>query len=135
MPEIKISVGGRSYSVACQAGEETQLQTAADLLDTQAQSMLKAAPSLPEGQLLLMAGLMLADQSTAEGDRERYADTQIEELRDKLRKAEERAGQLSRELEMKAAPVADTGGAEHALLEKMAVELERLADEMEAASA
>lgn len=132
MPEIKITVGGRSYTVACQPGEELHLQSAASLLDREATTVVNSAGQVPEGQLLLMAGLMLADKMASDTEREQYAESQIEELQTKLRRAEEKSVNLSKELE--AASAAPEGaGAEHALLEKMAVELERLADEMEAA--
>lgn len=132
MPEIKINVGGRAYTVACQAGEESHLQSAAEHLDKEAETVLSSAGQVPEGQLLLMSGLMLADKMVSDGDREKYAEQQIEELQAKLRTSEERANALSRDLEAAANAPAASGGDEHALLEKMAVELERLADEMEA---
>lgn len=132
MPEIKITVGGRAYTVACQPGEELHLQSAADQLNKEAETVLASAGQVPEGQLLLMSGLMLADKMVSDGDREQYAEKQIEDLTAKLRSAEERANALSRDLEAASSAPASSGGEEHALLEKMAVELERLADEMEA---
>ena len=33
MPEVDIKIGGRTFAVACQAGEEHFLQSAADLLN------------------------------------------------------------------------------------------------------
>ena len=36
MPEVQIEIGGRSYTVACQDGEETFLRAAARMLDTEA---------------------------------------------------------------------------------------------------
>lgn len=137
MPEIRISVGERTYTVACQPGEEAHLQAASQMLNREAMDVVKSAKNLPEGQMLLMAGLMLADKMSGGDDREKYADHQLESLQEKLRASELRASQLSRELEAAskgetvAAPQGDTP--EHALLEKMAVELERLADEMESA--
>jgi len=137
MPEIRISVGERTYTVACQPGEETHLQAASQVLNREAMDVVKSAKNIPEGQMLLMAGLMLADKMSGGNDREEYADHQLESLQEKLRASELKASQLSRELEavsQGAAPVSSGETAEHALLEKMAVELERLADEMEAAS-
>lgn len=135
MPEIRISVGERSYTVACQAGEELHLQSAASLLDNEAKTVLKSGQNVPEAQLLLMAGLMLADRATSDDDQSAYAEHQISELQGKLLASEKRAAELTRSLEAANAQAPATNGAEHALLEKMAVELERLADEMEAASA
>ena len=36
MPEIDITIGGRSFAVACQPGEEHFLRTAAQMLDAEA---------------------------------------------------------------------------------------------------
>ncbi len=134
MPEIRFSVGERGYTVSCQAGEELHLQTAASLLDAEAKTVLKSGQNIPESQLLLMAGLMLADKMASDDDQGAYAEHQIGELQAKLEAAERKAMELSRSLEAAksgAAPVAVANGAEHALLERMAIELERLADEME----
>ena len=63
MPSVEVEVGGRSFEVACQAGEEPFLQAAARLLNAEAQTLLSHAGRIPEAQMLLMAGLMLADKT------------------------------------------------------------------------
>ncbi len=65
MAEQMISVGGKRYEVACQDGEEHVLQTAAAMLDAEAQTVLSQAGRMPDGRLLLMAGLLLADRTAA----------------------------------------------------------------------
>jgi cell division protein ZapA len=65
MPEIEITVGGRSFQVACQAGEEHFLRSAATMLDREAQPLVAQLGRLPESRLLLMAGLMVADRTAA----------------------------------------------------------------------
>lgn len=37
MPEVVIKIGGREFEVACQAGEEQYLHSAAKMLDDEAQ--------------------------------------------------------------------------------------------------
>ncbi len=135
MPELKLSVGERYYTVACQAGEELHLQSAASLLDAEARTVLKSGQNVPEAQLLLMAGLMLADKMASDDDQGAYAQHQIKELQDKLRASELKVAALGKELDAAGAAAPAQNGAEHALLERMATELERLADEMEAAGA
>ena len=39
MPEVDIHIGGRTFQVACQPGEEQFLQSAAALLDNEAQAL------------------------------------------------------------------------------------------------
>lgn len=62
MPELTITIGGRNFQVACQAGEEHFLTSAAAMLDAEAQPLLAQLGRLPESRILLMAGLMLADR-------------------------------------------------------------------------
>ncbi len=63
MPNLSISIGGREFEVACQEGEEHFLQSAAQMLDTEAAVLLDQIGRMPEGRMLLMAGLMLADKT------------------------------------------------------------------------
>ena len=77
MPELKISIGGREFEVACQQGEEHFLQSAAALLDAEASVLSGQIGRLPEGRMLLMAGLMLADKTAG-------LDEQLRALQSKL---------------------------------------------------
>ncbi|MFP7570469.1 cell division protein ZapA [Marivita sp. S2033] len=91
MPEIEINIGGRSFDVACQDGEEKYLLSAARMLDTEAQVLAQQVGRIPEARMLLMAGLMLADKTAG--------------LEDKLRETEDRAsGYLSELRSLKEAP-------------------------------
>jgi len=63
MPEVEIEVGGRRFEVACQPGEEDYLISAATALDNEASSIGDQLGRLSESRMLLMAGLMLADQA------------------------------------------------------------------------
>lgn len=68
MPEIEIQIGSRPFRVACQEGEEHFLRAAAQMLDTEAQTLITQLGRLPESRMLLMAGLMLADRTAAADD-------------------------------------------------------------------
>lgn len=63
MPEVNIEIGGRSFAVACQDGEEGYLSAAAELLDREAQVLVAQGSRLTQDRMLLMAGLMLADKT------------------------------------------------------------------------
>lgn len=65
MPEITIHIGGRDFEVVCKAGEEPFLHSAAALLDVEAQALTGAMGRIPEGRMLLMSGLMLADKTAS----------------------------------------------------------------------
>ncbi len=62
MADMDISIGGRSYRVACRDGEEKHLAEVAGLLATEAGALRQQFGALPENRLLLMAGLMVADR-------------------------------------------------------------------------
>ena len=72
--EVEIKIGGRSFEVACQKGEEQFLLSAAELLDTEAQVLVTQIGRMTEARMLLMAGLMLADKTA--GLEERLSDAQ-----------------------------------------------------------
>ena len=96
MPDVIIQVGGRSFEVACQAGEEHYLKAAAAMLDTEATSLTSQTGRIPEAKMLLMAGLMLADKTAA--------------LEERLREAQEataRRDEMLQELQSNPAPEAE----------------------------
>jgi len=80
MPQVEIAIGGRSFEVACQPGEEPFLRSAAELLDAEAASLSSQIGRMPEARMLLMAGLMLADKTAGLEDRLREAEARIEAL-------------------------------------------------------
>ena len=69
MPEVRITIGGREFEVACQDGEEPYLQSAAKMLDDEAQVLSDQVGRMPEARMLLMAGLLLADKTASVEDR------------------------------------------------------------------
>lgn len=77
MPEIDIHIGGRVFQVACQEGEEHFLQSAASLLDNEAQALAEAMGRVPESRMLLMAGLMLADKTAGLEEELRAAERRL----------------------------------------------------------
>ena len=87
MPELTIHIGGRSFEVACHEGEEEFLQSAAKMLDDEAQAFASQIGRLPETRMLLMAGLMLADKTAAGQD-------SIAEMQQKLEAAEKEIADL-----------------------------------------
>ena len=84
MPEVTIHIGGRSFEVACQDGEEHFLHSAAKMLDDEAQALAAQIGRLPETRMLLMAGLLLADKTANLGERLSIAEQEIKSLRSEL---------------------------------------------------
>lgn len=79
MPELTIHIGGRGFDVSCQDGEETYLQTAAKMLDDEAQVLSDQIGRMPESRMLLMAGLMLADKTAATDDKVKALEAKLAE--------------------------------------------------------
>ena len=126
MPELRITIGGRDFEVSCQEGEEHFLHTAAAMLDTEAQVLAAQIGRIPEGRMLLMAGLMLADKTAGMEDGMRQAQAQVAELEAQL--AALRANPLRVEVPVIPAAVTDT-------LAEIAARAEALADKVEEAAA
>lgn len=74
MSEVTIRIGGRPFTVACQPGEEDFLHAAARLLDNEASALVDQLGKMPDAQMLLMAGLMLADRTAGLEERLRSAE-------------------------------------------------------------
>lgn len=85
MPEVDVEIGGRTFQVSCQEGEEHFLQSAAKMLDDEASVLAAQIGRIPEPRMLLMAGLMLADKTAGLQDK-------VAELQDRL---SERDAELS----------------------------------------
>ena len=99
MPDLDISIGGRSFSVSCQPGEEHFLRSAAAMIDAEAQPLLTQMGRLPEVRMLLMSGLMLADKTASVEDENRT-------LKAKLAEIEARPVQVREKVEVPVVPPA-----------------------------
>ena len=108
MPEIEIHIGGRPFSVACQAGEEPFLQAAARMLDTEASVILGQIGRMPSERMLLMAGLMLADKTAGLEEDLQKAQETIAARERALADAEQRLADRARRIsDLETAPPPD----------------------------
>lgn len=62
MAEVVLTIGGRSYRLACRDGEEAALRAAGALLEARVAPLQEAHGAVREPRLLLMAGLILAGE-------------------------------------------------------------------------
>lgn len=135
MPELEILIGGRAFEVACQEGEEHYLQSAAEMLNVEAQTLISQTGRIPEARMLLMSGLMLADRTAGVEDRLKVVEDEAEALRaeiDRLNAALKRSEARSQELQKAAGNQMPDGLVD--ALASMASRAEALADEVEAKS-
>jgi cell division protein ZapA len=99
MAQVVVQVNDRPYTMQCADGEERQLQELARLLDGEVTRIKQSVGQVGDIRVLLMAGLMVADQ-LAEARR------RIEELQDQihgLRESRSTAVHYSRTIEEQAA--------------------------------
>jgi cell division protein ZapA len=133
MPEVQVEIGGRSYTVACQDGEEPFLRAAAKLLDTEATVILGQIGRMPSDRMLLMAGLMLADKTAALEDDVKEMQAKIAAQEKALRSAEERLADRARRIAelQEAGPRTELPDSVTDGLAELAARAEALADELE----
>ena len=62
MTELEISIGGRSFSVACDYEEQEKVRQAAALINEEADAIQTQLGRLPESKMLLLSALMIADR-------------------------------------------------------------------------
>ena len=86
MPEVEIEIGGRRFEVACQPGEEDYLLSAATALNEEASNIGQQSGRLSESRMLLMAGLMLADQMGNFKDKLAKRDVELTDARSEISK-------------------------------------------------
>ena len=86
MPEVEIEIGGRRFEVACQPGEEGYLISAASALNEEASNIGQQSGRLSESRMLLMAGLMLADQMGSFKDKLAKRDVELTDARSEISK-------------------------------------------------
>lgn len=100
MAQVSITVNGRAYQVGCADGQEDRVLELAKELDGRARLLAEASGSLNEGLVLVLAGLMIADEASDErtareaaeeevavlrsGDRASALQAQVEDLEDQL---------------------------------------------------
>jgi cell division protein ZapA len=62
MAQISVTVNGRGYMVACDDGEEAHLEDLARYLDKRVQDLAGQVGQVGDTRLLLLAGLLVADE-------------------------------------------------------------------------
>ena len=105
MPEVTIKIGQRPYTVNCPEGEEPQLQKARDALDAEASTLLAHAGRVPEAQMLLMSGLMLADRTLALQEQLRATEAALEQAQQASQEVYREIKTVVKEVEVPMVPI------------------------------
>lgn len=101
MGQVAITIRGRSYPVACDDGQEEQVVRLASYLDKRATELDRTVGVVSESRLLVMIGLLVADELAEAYD-------ELRRVRDALAQAEAaaRKGAID-SVERRVAPVLD----------------------------
>lgn len=62
MPLVNVLVNNHAYTVACDEGEEEHLRELARFLDGRVRQLIESVGQVGDARLLLMAGLVIADE-------------------------------------------------------------------------
>ena len=62
MPTVSVLLNGRSYDVACGAGEEDRVRELANRLRGRMEQLAKSVGAVPENLLFALTSLLLADE-------------------------------------------------------------------------
>jgi cell division protein ZapA len=62
MGQAMISVGGRHYRITCRDGDEPRVVGLGEEIAARAERLTQSLGVMPEGQMLVMTALMLADE-------------------------------------------------------------------------
>ena len=84
MPLVEVVVNGREYQVACDEGQEERLRDLAQMFDKRVQALSSSVGPVGDARLLLMAGLVLADELSGAIAKSADRDREIASLRTKL---------------------------------------------------
>ncbi|MCW5774807.1 MAG: cell division protein ZapA [Rhodospirillaceae bacterium] len=110
MSEVTITVNRRPYRLACEDGQERHLMALAERIDKRVGDLVGRFGQIGDQQLLVMVGLLLADEAA--------------DLRRRLDEQSDQAGD-------QAAAIAEAERAAAAAIEETAERIERLAESVE----
>ena len=86
-----MEVNGKPYGVGCEDGQESHVRALAELLDIKVRGVAPTAGPLGDTRLMLLGGLMLADEVAEAGKALALAHTRITALESELEAVEVRA--------------------------------------------
>ncbi len=90
MAEVSVTINGRVYRMACDAGQEEHLMRLSKELDARIARLRESFGEIGDTRLTVMAALMVADEVSELRRRLRTAEQEIEGLNDARHAAAER---------------------------------------------
>lgn len=62
MADVTLSIFNKSYTIACDPGQEKRVRDLGNFFDQRVREVGKSGSAISENQLLVLAGLMMADE-------------------------------------------------------------------------
>jgi cell division protein ZapA len=81
MPQVNVLMNGRTYTVACDEGEEDHVKELGQFLDKRVSELSSSVGQVGDARLLLMAGLTISDELSESRARIQDRDKQIAALK------------------------------------------------------
>lgn len=116
MAQVTVAIGGRSYRLACNEGEEPHLESLAREVDAKFETMHKAFGEIGDQRLIVMAALSIADECAE-------ARAKIATLEAEAERTSERERAARRDAEIQAVAAAQAFGELSQRIEKLAAAL------------
>ena len=95
MVTVTLTINGRDYDMACEPGQSERIQALGRDMDARARWILKQVGNVPDTRLMLMVGLMLADELQECQDKTTNLNGQVEQEQDRLEQLVLRAETLA----------------------------------------
>jgi cell division protein ZapA len=89
MPLVNVLVNGRAYTVACDEGEEDHVRELGQFLDKKVRELSGSVGQVGDSRLLLMAGLVIADELAEAQTQLNERNREIASLKSALAEAQE----------------------------------------------
>ena len=80
MAQVSVRVNGREYDLACGDGEEVHLRELARYVDAKINAVRGGGVKLTDAQLLLMAGIVIADELSEATEPDRKSAAKIQSV-------------------------------------------------------
>jgi cell division protein ZapA len=93
MPLVNVLLNGRAYTLACDEGEEDHLRELGEFLDKRIRELTSTVGQVGDSRLLVMAGLVVADELNDAFARIEERDSEIAALKARLEEPAEAIGQ------------------------------------------
>jgi cell division protein ZapA len=99
MPHLSVTINGRSYSVACEEGQQEHLGCLADYLKVRVEELADSLGQIGDARLMLMASLLISDELSDAYKELGVARGAVDQVATATQKSQDQAGRMTGQLE------------------------------------